>query len=77
MILVQIATALAIGIYVVVSKDARHECLDATPRKSFRQRSTDHRMGSPGTVALDGARNPTPSIPTSIGTKHLNTTSVP
>jgi hypothetical protein len=77
MILVQIATALAIGVYVVLSKDVRHNCLDATPRESLRQRSADHRTGKAGTVALDGARNPTPSIPICIGTKHLNTTSVP
>jgi hypothetical protein len=31
MILVQIATALAIGAYVVLSKDAQHKRLDATP----------------------------------------------
>jgi len=36
MILVQIATALAIGIYVVLSKDVRHKCLDATPRETLR-----------------------------------------
>jgi hypothetical protein len=34
-ILVQIATALAIGAYVVLSKDAQPERLDATPRESF------------------------------------------
>jgi len=31
MILVQIATALAIGAYVVLSKDAQHKRRDATP----------------------------------------------
>jgi hypothetical protein len=36
MILVQIATALAIGAYVVLSKDAQHKRLDATPRESLR-----------------------------------------
>jgi hypothetical protein len=77
MILVQIATALAIGIYVVLSKDVRHKCLDATPRESLRQRSAEHRTAKRRTVALDGARNPTPSIPNSIGTKHLNTTGAP
>ena len=77
MILVQIATALAIGVYVVLSKDVRHKCLDATPRESLRQRSVDHRTGKAGTVALDAARNPAPSIPIGVGTRHLNTTSVP
>jgi hypothetical protein len=38
MILVQIATALAIGAYVVLSKDAKHKRLDATPRESLRLR---------------------------------------
>jgi hypothetical protein len=36
MILVQIATALAIGAYVVLSKDAEHKSLDATLRESLR-----------------------------------------
>ena len=35
MILVQIATALAIGAYVVLSKDEQPNRPDATPRESF------------------------------------------
>jgi len=35
MILIQIATALAIGAYVVLSKDAQPKRPDATPRESF------------------------------------------
>ena len=34
-ILIQIATALAIGAYVVLSKDSRPNRPDATPRESF------------------------------------------
>ena len=41
MILVQIATALAIGTYVVLSKDAPLEFPAATPRESF-QFPSDH-----------------------------------
>jgi len=41
MILIQIATALAIGAYVVLSKDAQPERPDATPRESF-QYPADH-----------------------------------
>jgi hypothetical protein len=41
MILIQIATALAIGFYVVLSKDAQPERSDATPRASF-QHPADH-----------------------------------
>jgi hypothetical protein len=37
MILVQIATALAIGAYVVLSKDAQPKRPDASPRESFQQ----------------------------------------
>jgi hypothetical protein len=108
MILAQIATALAVGIYVVLSKDVQHNCRDATPRESLRlQHSADHlldragcaapsarfistfasamlsvrgslpRTGRAGPVTLGGAKNPTPSISISIGTKHLDTTSVP
>jgi hypothetical protein len=39
MILVQIATALAIGAYVVLSKDARPKRPNATPRKLFQHRA--------------------------------------
>ena len=54
MILVQIATALAIGAYVVLSKDAQHKRRDATPRKSLElQHSADH--------LLDRAGRPEPS----------------
>jgi hypothetical protein len=43
MILVQVATALAIGAYVVLSKDAQQKRLDATPRESLQvQHSADH-----------------------------------
>jgi hypothetical protein len=41
MFLVQIATALAIGAYVVLSKDAQPKRPDATPRESF-QHPADH-----------------------------------
>jgi hypothetical protein len=41
MILVQIATALAIGAYVVLSKDAQPKHPDSTPRESFQQ-PADH-----------------------------------
>jgi len=69
MFLVQIATALAIGTYVVVSKDAGHERLDADPRESLRpQHSADH--------LLDRAKTPTPGISIGIGTT-LDTSSVP
>jgi hypothetical protein len=34
--ILQIATALAIGAYVVLSKDAQHKRHDATPRESLR-----------------------------------------
>jgi hypothetical protein len=55
MIFVQIATALAIGTYVVLSKDAQHKRLDATPRESLRlQHSADH--------LLDRAGRPEPSV---------------
>jgi hypothetical protein len=54
MILVQIATALAIGAYVVLSKDAQHKRLDATPRESLRlQHSAEH--------VLDRTGRPEPS----------------
>jgi hypothetical protein len=33
--ILQIATALAIGAYVVLSKDAQHKRLDASPRESL------------------------------------------
>jgi len=43
MILVPIATALAVGVYVVLSKDAQPERLDAAPRESLRlPHSADH-----------------------------------
>jgi hypothetical protein len=52
--ILQIATALAIGTYVVLSKDPKHKRLDATPRASFRlQDSADH--------LLDRAARPEPS----------------
>jgi hypothetical protein len=41
MILVQIATALAIGAYVVLSKDAQPKRPKASPRESF-QHTADH-----------------------------------
>jgi hypothetical protein len=41
MIIVQIATALAIGAYVVLSKDAQPKRPDAIPRESF-QHPADH-----------------------------------
>jgi hypothetical protein len=41
--ILQILTALAIGAYVVLSKDAPHKRLDSTPRESLRfQHSVDH-----------------------------------
>jgi uncharacterized protein YbjT (DUF2867 family) len=47
MILVQIATALAVGVYVVLSKDAQRKRLDATPRESLRlQHSVDYLLGA-------------------------------
>lgn len=46
MILVQIATALAIGAYVVLSKDAQPKRPDATPRESS-QHSADHLLERP------------------------------
>jgi hypothetical protein len=39
--ILQIATALAIGAYVVLSKDAQSKRPDATPRESF-QHPADH-----------------------------------
>jgi hypothetical protein len=42
----QIATALAIGAYVVLSKDAQPKRPDATPRESF-QRPADHLLDRP------------------------------
>lgn len=41
MILIQITTALAIGAYVVLSRDAHPKRPDATPRESF-QHPADH-----------------------------------
>ena len=41
MILIQIATALAIGAYVVLSKDAQPKRPNATPRESF-EHAADH-----------------------------------
>jgi hypothetical protein len=52
MILVQIATALAIGAYVVLSKDAQPKRPDVTPRQSFQQ-PADHLIA---TVALSSRR---------------------
>jgi hypothetical protein len=46
MILVQIATALAIGAYVVLSKDAQHRRLDATPTQG------KHHAGSAALMGL-------------------------
>jgi hypothetical protein len=47
MILVQIATAVAVGAYVVLSKDAQHKRLDATPRELlWLQHSVDHLLGA-------------------------------
>jgi hypothetical protein len=49
MILVHIATALAIGAYVVLSKDAQHKRRDATPSKSLGlQHSADHLLDLAG-----------------------------
>jgi hypothetical protein len=54
MILVQIATALAIGAYVVLSKDAPHKHLDATPRESLRlQHPADHLLDRAGGTWVD------------------------
>jgi hypothetical protein len=53
MILVQIATALAIGAYVVLSKDAKHKRLDATPRESLRlQHSADPLLDRAGRLGV-------------------------
>jgi hypothetical protein len=51
MILVQIATALAIGAYVVLSRDAQPKRPDATPRKSI-QHPADHLIDRDGHPAL-------------------------
>jgi len=51
MILVQIATALAIGAYVVLSKDAQRRRSDATPRESV-QRPADHLFDRDGRPEL-------------------------
>jgi hypothetical protein len=53
MILVQIATALAIGAYVVLSKEPQHERLDATPREPLR-------LQHPADNLLDRAGRPEP-----------------
>jgi hypothetical protein len=50
--ILHIATALAVGIYVVLSKDVLHKGLDAAPRQSF-QHSADH--------SIDGACASAPS----------------
>ena len=48
MILVPIATALAVGVYVVLSKDAQPERLDAARRESLRLlHSADHLLDRP------------------------------
>jgi hypothetical protein len=52
MILVQIATALAIGAYVVLSKDAQPKRPDATPRESF-QHPADHFLDSDSRAPAD------------------------
>jgi hypothetical protein len=53
MILVQIATALAIGAYVVLSKDAKRKRPDATPRESLRlQHPADHLLDRDGRPEL-------------------------
>ena len=50
MILVQISTALAIGAYVVLSKDTQPKRPDATPRESS-QHSADHLLDRPAARA--------------------------
>jgi hypothetical protein len=55
MIIVQIATALAIGAYVVLSKDSQPKRADATPRESLRlKHPADHldRDGRPEPSAI-------------------------
>ena len=63
MILVQIATALAIGVYVVLSKDAQPKRSNATSRESFRH-SADHLLDrltdSPRMNMLQSCPEPTP-----------------
>jgi hypothetical protein len=54
MIFVQIATALAIGAYVVLSKDSRRKRPDAIPRESF-QHPADHLIER--TAALSSRRS--------------------
>lgn len=51
--ILQIGTALAIGAYVVLSKDAQPKRPDATPRKSLQQ-PADHldRDGRPERLAI-------------------------
>jgi hypothetical protein len=43
--ILQIATALAVGFYVVLARDVQPKRLDATPRRSF-QHSADHFVNS-------------------------------
>jgi hypothetical protein len=52
--ILQIATALAIGAYVVLSKDAQFKRADAAPRESF-QHPIDHldRDGRPELSAIN------------------------
>jgi len=55
MILIQIGTALAIGIYVVLSKDASPKGPAATPRESFQHRLD--RDARPGFSAITDSAN--------------------
>jgi hypothetical protein len=57
MILVQIATALAIGAYVVLSKDAQPVRPHATPRESFQ-----HPCTTPSRSAETSVRTPQSSV---------------
>jgi hypothetical protein len=59
MILIQIATALAIGAYVVLSKDAQPKRPDATARESFRH-PADHLLDSDSRAPAD---NPSFRLP--------------
>jgi len=57
-VILSIATALAIGIYVVVSKDMQHKRLDATSRESLQPLGRLRWKRSPirREVSFDGAR---------------------
>jgi hypothetical protein len=67
MILVQIATALAIGAYVVISKDAPPKRLDATPHESF-QHPVAHLLDRDGRLS---SRRSDPLRPRSRATLNL------